>query len=621
MVVAKPVPEVPGCADCARMAARVAGLEQELAASERARQQEERQNAEQAGRIRDLERELYGRRNESLPPDVAEAAGRDESPDAGNGGASDGGDVDAPAGADVADRAGGDAEAGEADKSGESGEDGPPPKRKRGRQPGAPTPPRVDRKHLRQQIEVLRPDPAECVCPECGQEYERRSSRVSWIFEFDWEATARKIVRLRYRPTCDCAGAKPVVAPVAARLWEKAQLGCTVWAWFLMQVYGFHRPQAAAARDLEGRGLRVPLATLSQGLRRLGALFAPLVAAVREYQAQAAVAQADETRWPVQYLGAGGGRKRHWLWVSLAAGTVLARILETRSADAAEDLLGHFKRAGPAVVLVCDRYSAYKALRNRFPEDFILAFCWAHQRRDFRQVGTQHAAAKQWAEEWMALIGMLFHLARLRREAWQPGLPDAEQGAAYREADARLRAACAELFAQAWDEQRKLAAEWERHEAAGQGAACARIDAQGRALKSLRDHAEGLQVFLDDPRIPMDNNAAERALRGPVISRYTSFGSGSADGARMAATMFTVFGTVRAAGLNPWTWLLDYLRACARNGGKAPEDLTPWLPWCMDAARREALSQPPGSSRPPQPSEAASPASPNGPSMTLTRAA
>ena len=595
MAAAKAVTGMAGCAGCAGLAARIAALEEKLAASEQARQE---QVARQAGRIRDLERELYGRRNESLQPEATAGAGSDESADAGaDGGASDGEPGD-----------------------GEPG-DGEPPSRKRGRQPGAPTPPRVNRKHLRERVEVLRPQPADCACPECGQAYERRSPRVSWIFEFDWEATARKIVRLRYRPRCDCAGARGVAAPVAARLWEKAQLGCTVWAWFLMQVYAYHRPQAAAARDLAGRGLRVPPATLSQGLRRLGALFAPLVAAVREQQARAAVAQADETRWPVQYLGTGGGRRRYWLWVSLAAGTVLARILTTRSADAAEDLLGHFKRAGPAVVLVCDRYSAYKALRNRLPEHYILAFCWAHQRRDFRQVGTKHEAARAWAEEWMALIGELFHLAKRRREAWEPGVPTAEQGAAYRAADARLRAACAALFERARQERDKRFDEWERAEAAGQGAACARIDAQGRALNSLLGHAEGLQVFLDDPRIPLDNNAAERALRGPVISRYTSFGSGSPEGAEMAATMFTVFGTLRAAGLNAWTWLLDYLRACARNGGKAPADLTPWLPWLMDPARREALSQWASSSRPPQTPDAVSAPSPNGPSMTLPRAA
>ncbi|MCY4189549.1 MAG: hypothetical protein OXD30_13805, partial [Bryobacterales bacterium] len=47
------------------------------------------------------------------------------------------------------------------------------------------------------------------------------------------------------------------------------------------------------------------------------------------------------------------------------------------------------------------------------------------------------------------------------------------------------------------------------------------------------------------------------------------------------------------AGLNPYTWLLDYLNACAANRGQPPAQLDPWLPWCMDAARQQALSQPP----------------------------
>ena len=126
------------------------------------------------------------------------------------------------------------------------------------------------------------------------------------------------------------------------------------------------------------------------------------------------------------------------------------------------------------------------------------------------------------------------------------------------------------------------------------GAELARVDAQGRALGALLSHRESLSRFVADPRIPLDNNLSERVLRGPVIARYTSFGSGGPDGARAAGRLFGVLATVRLAGLNPYTWMLDWLAACARHGNQAPQQLDPWLPWHLSEQRREQLSKAPG---------------------------
>ena len=79
-------------------------------------------------------------------------------------------------------------------------------------------------------------------------------------------------------------------------------------------------------------------------------------------------------------------------------------------------------------------------------------------------------------------------------------------------------------------------------------------------------------------------------MRGPVIARLTSFGS---DGARAAGLLFGVLSTMRLAGLNLYAFVLDRLGACARNGGQAPQDLDPWLPWRMSESRPQELSQPP----------------------------
>ena len=85
---------------------------------------------------------------------------------------------------------------------------------------------------------------------------------------------------------------------------------------------------------------------------------------------------------------------------------------------------------------------------------------------------------------------------------------------------------------------------------------------------------------------------AERLLRGPAIGRRLSFGSDSAAGAKLAALMYSVVGTPNLNGVDVPRRLDAWLAACAANGGEPPDDLAPWLPWSMDAARRRALAAP-----------------------------
>lgn len=80
--------------------------------------------------------------------------------------------------------------------------------------------------------------------------------------------------------------------------------------------------------------------------------------------------------------------------------------------------------------------------------------------------------------------------------------------------------------------------------------------------------------------VSLDNNATERALRWPVVTRKNAYGSRNDDAARLAATIWTVTHTAEIAGLNVLTYLTAYLDACGRNGGKPPAspDLERFLP-------------------------------------------
>jgi len=83
---------------------------------------------------------------------------------------------------------------------------------------------------------------------------------------------------------------------------------------------------------------------------------------------------------------------------------------------------------------------------------------------------------------------------------------------------------------------------------------------------------------------------AERAHRNPVVGRKNYYGSGAEWSARLAAMMFTILQTVLLWKLNPRLWLIEYLQACAQNGGRAPDDAESFLPWNLSEQRRTELA-------------------------------
>ena len=110
-----------------------------------------------------------------------------------------------------------------------------------------------------------------------------------------------------------------------------------------------------------------------------------------------------------------------------------------------------------------------------------------------------------------------------------------------------------------------------------------------KVLVSMTVHWSGLTVFVDHPWVLMDNNVAERDIRGPVIGRKNFYGSGSRWSGELAATMYSVLMTLKLWRLNARTRLGAYLQACADNGNQAPSDLNAFLPWTMDAKRLAAM--------------------------------
>lgn len=440
----------------------------------------------------------------------------------------------------------------------------PSPPSKRGQRADRPGPTRRDYSHL-PVVEELRESPDDQrVCSWCGAAFSPSDTEDSEQIEIEVRAYRRLIRRRRYQRSCSCAnGPRTVTAPPAPKLIPKGLLGVSVWVEILLDKFVGHRPTERLLGQWQLLGLDVAPGTVAGGLERLEPLFRPLYDALLARNAASPFAQADETRWMVFVAQEGKAGYRWWLWVFLGEDTVAFRLDPSRSHEVPE---GHFP-SDARLVLMVDRYSAYKAMAQVKLGDAVLVFCWSHVRRDFVKVGKGWPEHKEWALAWLGRIRSLYRHDRRRRGA------KAKSGE-FAAAEIDLRQAVAAMRAQAESEL-----------------ADPKLSTPGRqVLTSLEEHWSGLTRFLDDRRIPLDNNASERRLRGPALGRKNYYGSGAIWSGRLAAMLFSLFATLSLAGINARTWLRWFLQSCAEDGGRVPPDIRAFLPWEMSPEKRRELA-------------------------------
>jgi transposase len=439
-----------------------------------------------------------------------------------------------------------------------------PPRRPRGQQPGKPSPKRRDYSHLPAVPEDHPLPPEQCRCSQCGQPFDDfPGTEDSIILEVDVRAHRRIIRRRRYRPACSCAAHPGIVtAPPPPRVIPKTMLGVSIWVSLLLDKYLFYRPTDRLLADWATHDLDLSLGTITDGLKHLVPLFEPVYQAmVRRSQLQS-LWHADETRWLVFASIEGKVGYRWYLWVFHSAEVVVFVLAAGRSHDVPEEHFGPVEGRG---ILVVDRYKAYQAIDKVKSGVIVLAFCWAHVRRDFVRLAKSWPDQEGWALGWVAEIGALYHLNDERLKVRQ-------DAAAFAVADRALRAAVTSFENRGQSQLQEANVH----------------PARQKVLESLGDHWSGLTVFVEHPEVPMDNNTAERSERGPVVGRKNYYGSGSVWSGELAAMLFSLFQTLCLWGLNPRLWLTAYLSACAEAGGRAPADLNRFLPWDLSPEQRHA---------------------------------
>ena len=428
----------------------------------------------------------------------------------------------------------------------------PPPPAKRGAKKGRANRPRHQHPDLPVKEEVISIPDEQLSCPECGEAYAPfPKTEDSEIIEIHVAAHVRKIKREQAKAACHCPNSSGLItAPTAPRVYPKARYGVSVWVLVLLDKFQSYTPSNRLYQRLKDQGVSLSAGTVTNGLNKIAPLFAPIQEAMRKQQAQETLFHNDETTWKVFEAVEGKVGYKWYLWVTRSTSVISLTVATGRSTQVIEDQFSdHCKEP---IVIVCDRYAAYKKFARKHADFVVLAFCWAHVRRDFLDAARSMPNDEAWMFQWVEAIGELYHFNQKRLEQWDKAQLLTQQSALFNEYHQALLTAIDKF---------RL-----RITAALETEAPIKGEPKTKRFKlatSLDNHWEGLTRFVENPFIPMDNNPAEQALRMPGAGRRSFYGSGSIWSAEFAVLMMGWIKTLQMWKLNPHAWLSTYLQACA----------------------------------------------------------
>jgi transposase len=292
-----------------------------------------------------------------------------------------------------------------------------------------------------------------------------------------------------------------------------------------------HLPLERQVRMMAREGLDVTSQTLWDQLNAVAYRLEPTYRAIRHEVLKAPVIGADETRWPLM----GSKEKSRWYaWVAASPDAVFFDIQDSRSGATAEKILSGYEG-----VLVVDGYAVYDALSRGAP-NLAVANCWAHVRRKFVEIQENFPLA---CEQILDLIGELYAVERSVRESTSGAEVAALHAALLEARRSRSQAILDRILRWVVDQ----------HALPQSGI--------GKAIIYMGERWAGLTRFVDDPRIPLDNNATERAIRGLVVGRKNHYGSRSQRGTEVAALFYTLIETAKLRGVEPKAYLQKALMA------------------------------------------------------------
>jgi transposase len=417
--------------------------------------------------------------------------------------------------------------------------------------------------HLPRERVVIDP-PTACEC--CGGNRLRKLGEdVTRTLETQprrWKV----IETVREKFTCrDCEKITQTPAPfhVIARGWA----GPSLLAMIVFEKFGQHQPLNRQAERYALEGVPIALSTMADAVGAVCAALDPLLHLVEGHVMAAERLHGDDTTVPVQAEGK-TDIGRCWIYVRDdkpfgGVGPPAAMFYYSRDRRG-EHPQAHL--AGYAGILQADAYDGYNRLylADRKPGPVREAACWVHARRPFFAMADieENARRKASGKKEIALSPIAIEIVR-RIDA----LFEIERSINGKSAGERL--AVRQMLS------RPLVDDLHVYMRA-QVARLARGHDLAKAIKYILKRWAGFTLFLEDGRVCLSNNAAERGLRGIALGRKSWLFCGSDRGGQRAAAMYSLVVTAKMNGVDPQAWLTDVLSRIATHPSHRLDELLPW---------------------------------------------
>ena len=417
--------------------------------------------------------------------------------------------------------------------------------------------------HLPRECVVV-PGPAVCDC--CGGDRLRKLgediTETLEVIPRQWKV----IQHVREKFTCrDCD--KISQAPAPFHTLPRAWAGPSLLAMILFEKFGQHQPLNRQVERYEKEGVPIPLSTVADAVGACCHTLKPLIDLLEAYVFSAQRLHGDDTTIPVMAKGK-ADVGRIWTYVRDDApfgGTSPPAAMFYYSRDrTAEHPKAHL--AGYSGLFQADAYGGYNALyaEDRKPGLIREAACWVHARRPFFAMADIEASARRKAQNKTSSPTSPIALEMVKRI---DTLFDIER----------------EINGKTPDERRAVRQDFSKPLVEGlhaymveQRARLSRGNDVAKALDYLLKRWEAFTRFLDDGRVCLSNNAAERAVRGIALGRKSWLFAGSDSGGQRAAAMYSLIYTAKMNDIDPQAWLADVLARINSHPNQRLDELLPW---------------------------------------------